>query len=49
MGQAVTQTIQLEVGDTGTKVAVVATAPVLDQRTAEVGQVIGRERCWSCL
>jgi hypothetical protein len=41
--QQVTQNIQLEVGDTATKLEVVAPAPVLDQRSAEVGQVIGQK------
>src|SRR5205814_5717724 len=40
VAQPVTQNVQLEVGDTSSKVEVVASAPVLDQRTAEVGQVI---------
>ncbi|MFN0100691.1 MAG: TonB-dependent receptor domain-containing protein [Bryobacteraceae bacterium] len=42
VAQQVTANIQLEVGDTATKLEVVATAPVLDQRSAEVGQVIGQ-------
>lgn len=41
VAQAVRQDIQLALGETSTKVEVVATAPVLDERTAEVGQVIG--------
>ncbi|MBL8209458.1 MAG: carboxypeptidase regulatory-like domain-containing protein, partial [Bryobacterales bacterium] len=41
VSQAVTHKITLEVGDTSTKLSVVATAPVLEQRSAEVGQVIG--------
>ncbi len=41
VAQGVTKDIQLEVGDTATKLEVVATAPVLDQRSAEIGQVIG--------
>jgi hypothetical protein len=41
--QAVTHNIQLEVGDTATKLEVVATAPVLEQRNAEVGQVISQD------
>ena len=40
VAQPVTQNVQLEVGDTSTKVEVTATAAVLDQRSAEVGQVI---------
>ncbi len=40
VAQPVTQNVALEVGDTSTKVEVQATAAVLDQRTAEVGQVI---------
>lgn len=41
VAQAVRQDIQLTIGDTATKMEVVAMAPVLDERTAEVGQVIG--------
>jgi hypothetical protein len=40
VAQAVTHSIALEVGDTATRVEIVASAPVLDQRSAEVGQVI---------
>ena len=40
VAQPVTQNVQLQVGDTSSKVEVVASAPVLDERTAEVGQVI---------
>ncbi len=40
VAQPVTHDIQLEVGDTATKLEVVAATPVLDQRTAEVGQVM---------
>ncbi len=43
VAQLVTENIQLEVGDTATKLEVIATAPVLDQRSAEVGQVIGEK------
>lgn len=43
VGQQVTENIQLAVGDAATKVEVVASAPVLDQRSAEVGQVIGQK------
>lgn len=42
VGQQVTENIQLTIGDASTKVEVVASAPVLDQRSAEVGQVIGQ-------
>ena len=42
VAQAVTENIRLEVGDTATKLEVVATAPVLEQRSAEIGQVIGQ-------
>jgi len=42
VSQAVTHAVTLEVGDTAAKMSVVATAPVLEQRSAEVGQVIGR-------
>lgn len=42
VGQQITENLQLEVGDTATKLEVVAVAPVLDQRGAEVGQVIGQ-------
>jgi hypothetical protein len=42
VSQAVTHQISLEVGDTATRLAVVATAPVLEQRNAEIGQVIGQ-------
>ncbi len=41
VAQPVTQNVQLQVGETTSQVEVVASAPVLDQRTAEVGQVIG--------
>jgi hypothetical protein len=40
VAQPVTQNVQMAVGDTSSKVEVVASAPVLDQRSAEVGQVI---------
>ena len=40
VAQSVTQNVQLQVGDTSSKVEVVAKAAVLDERTAEVGQVI---------
>src|SRR5262249_38686316 len=43
VAQAVTHAIQLEVGSMATKLEVVASAPVLDQRSAEVGQVIGQK------
>lgn len=43
VAQRVTQNVQLEVGETATTVEVAATVPVLDQRTAEVGQVIGQK------
>jgi hypothetical protein len=42
ISQAVTHNIQLEIGDTATKMEVVATTPVLEQRSAEIGQVIGQ-------
>lgn len=42
VSQAVTHAVSLEVGETAAKVEVVATAPVLEQRNAEVGQVIGQ-------
>jgi hypothetical protein len=41
VAQAVTHAVTLEVGEMATKLEIVATAPVLDQRSAEVGQVIG--------
>lgn len=41
VAQAVRRDMQLTLGETATKLEVVASAPVLDQRTAEVGQVIG--------
>lgn len=40
VAQAVTQNVQLQVGETSSKIEVEAKAPVLDERTAEVGQVI---------
>ena len=40
VAQPVTQNVQMAVGDTSSKVEVIASAPVLDQRSAEVGQVI---------
>ncbi len=40
VAQQVTQNISLEIGDAATKVEVVESAPVLEQRSAEVGQVI---------
>ncbi len=40
VAQRVIQNIKLEVGDTATQVEVLAAAPVLDQRGAEIGQVI---------
>jgi hypothetical protein len=40
VAQPVTQNVQMAVGDTSSRVEVVASAPVLDQRSAEVGQVI---------
>jgi len=43
VAQAVTHRIQLEVGDTATKLEIVAATPVLEQRSAEVGQVIGHK------
>ena len=43
VAQRVTQNVQLEVGDTATTLEVVATAPVLDQRSAEIGQVISEQ------
>jgi hypothetical protein len=43
VAQPVTQNIRLEVGDTATKLEVMATAPVLEQRSAEIGQVIGQK------
>lgn len=43
VAQAVTHNIQVTVGDTAVKLEVVASAPVLDQRSAEVGQVIGQK------
>jgi hypothetical protein len=42
VAQQVTHNIQLRVGDTATKLEVVATTPVLEQRNAEIGQVIGQ-------
>lgn len=42
ISQGVTHNIQLEIGDTATKMEVVATTPVLEQRSAEIGQVIGQ-------
>ena len=44
VAQPVKHAIPLEVGDTATRVEVVATAPVLDQRSAEIGQVVGRKK-----
>jgi Carboxypeptidase regulatory-like domain/TonB-dependent Receptor Plug Domain len=43
VAQQVTHNIQLRVGDTSTKLEVVATTPVLEQRNAEIGQVIGQK------
>lgn len=43
VAQQVTQNIQLSVGDAAASVEVIASAPVLDQRSAEVGQVIGQK------
>ena len=40
VAQQVTQNISLEIGDAATKVEIVESAPVLEQRSAEVGQVI---------
>jgi hypothetical protein len=42
VAQQITENLALEVGETSTKLEIVAVAPVLEQRTAEVGQVIGR-------
>ena len=41
VAQQVTHNFALEVGDAATKIEVVESAPVLEQRTAEIGQVIG--------
>jgi hypothetical protein len=41
VAQAVRQDIPMALGETATKLEVVATAPVLDERSAEIGQVIG--------
>lgn len=43
VAQQVKHDIQLNVGDTATKLEVVATTPVLEQRNAEIGQVIGQK------
>jgi len=43
VAQQVKHDIQLKVGDTTTKVEVMATTPVLEQRSAEIGQVIGQK------
>src|SRR5262245_52181082 len=43
VAQQVTHNVQLRVGDTATKLEVVATTPVLEQRNAEIGQVIGQK------
>src|SRR5262245_32980534 len=40
VAQAVTHAIALEIGDTATRVEIVASTPVLDQRSAEIGQVV---------
>jgi len=42
VAQQITENLQLEVGDTATKLEVAAVAPVLEQRSAEIGQVIGQ-------
>jgi hypothetical protein len=41
VAQLVTRDVRLDVGDTTTTVEIAATAPVLEQRSAELGQVIG--------
>jgi hypothetical protein len=43
VAQAVTHSISLDVGDMATRVEIVASAPVLDQRSAEIGQVIAHK------
>jgi len=43
IGQRVTQDVRLEVGETTTRIEVVATTPVLEQRSAAIGQVIGEQ------
>lgn len=43
VSQQVTHDVRLDVGETSTTVEVAATTPVLDQRSAEVGQVIGQK------
>ncbi len=42
VAQQITENLALEVGETSTKLEIVAVAPVLEQRSAEVGQVIGQ-------
>ncbi len=42
VSQQVTHDVRLDVGETSTTVEVAAITPVLDQRSAEVGQVIGQ-------
>ncbi|MFN7935824.1 MAG: TonB-dependent receptor [Bryobacteraceae bacterium] len=42
VSQQVTHDVRLDVGETSTTVEVAAVTPVLDQRSAEVGQVIGQ-------
>jgi hypothetical protein len=42
VAQQVKHDVQLRVGDTATKLEVVAATPVLEQRNAEIGQVIGQ-------
>lgn len=42
VSQQVTHDVRLDVGETTTTVEVAAVTPVLDQRSAEVGQVIGQ-------
>lgn len=44
VAQSVTRDVRLEVGDASTKVEVAATAALLDQRSAEVSQVIGQRQ-----
>lgn len=41
VAQQVKRDVELAVGDMSTKVEITATSPVLDERSAEVGQVIG--------
>src|SRR4051812_17827085 len=41
VAQQVKRDFELQVGDTSTKLEVTASSPVLDERSAEVGQVIG--------